>query len=397
MQILGVLVGFLFFFLYHVGMRTILLDVAPKDPQLLAHFSLDDRIEELKKLVSTYKWVVILQTLQKRDSPDYKTYIWSGKLEEIITSAQELKADTIIIWNILKPRQIYAIIKEIEKRKLKIQIWDRVDLILKIFQMHAKTPESKLQIQLASIKHMWPRIFGMWMELDRQWWWWGASNKWIGETNTEIMSRHLRVMERKIRDRIDHYRKVRTQNRVFRTRSQALTVGIVWYTNAGKSTLMNALTDKWVYEKDELFATLWTTVGRLKLSESEFYNSEGKYTARKDILIYDTIGFIRDLPPELIDAFSSTLEESVSCDLLLQVVDARDPHIMEKLSVTDDILQHIWAHQTRWYIFNQIDGCDTDRLSFLREKYAHLFPIFISAKTLEWIEELKNKLIQFQQ
>lgn len=135
-------------------MRTILLDIAPKDASLLAGYSLDDRILELQKLVSTYQGVVVLQTLQKRDEPDYSTYVGKGKLEEVLQLADVLQADTIIIGNILKARQIYAIVQEIEKRKMKLQVWDRVDLILKIFQRHAKTPEAKLQIQLASLKHM---------------------------------------------------------------------------------------------------------------------------------------------------------------------------------------------------------------------------------------------------
>ena len=164
-------------------MRTILLDIAPKDSRLLAGFSLEDRIAELEKLVSTYRWVVILQTIQKRDEPDYSTYVGKAKLEEILNLAVEMDADTIIIGNILKPRQLYAIIQEDEKRKMKVQLWDRVDLILKIFQLHEKTPEAKLQIQLASIKQMWPRIYGMGMEMDRQWGG-GTASKGAGESNT---------------------------------------------------------------------------------------------------------------------------------------------------------------------------------------------------------------------
>lgn len=376
-------------------MRTILLDIAPKDSALLAGYSLDDRVAELEKLVSTYRGIVVLQTLQKRDEPDYTTYVGKGKLDEVLNLSVELKADVLIIGNILKPRQIFAIIQEIEKRKLKIQVWDRVDLILKIFQLHAKTPEAKLQIQLASLKHMGPRIFGMGMELDRQGGGGGAANKGIGETNTEIMKRHLREMERKTKEKIDHYRKVRVQNRLGRKRMNATTVGIVGYTNAGKSTLMNTLTDKWVYEKDELFATLGTSVGRLRLPQSAYIDEEGNFLSRPDILIYDTIGFIRDLPPELIDAFSSTLEESLSCDILLQVVDASDEHIADRISVTDEILARIGASQPRWYVFNQIDKCTPAQLKKLKTTYKHLKPLFVSAKTNEWVEELKAKILTF--
>jgi GTPase len=378
-------------------MRTILLDIAPKDSSLLAWYSLDDRIAELQKLVSTYRWVVVLQTLQKRDEPDYATYVGKGKLEEILDLAEVLQVDTIIIGNILKARQIYAIVQEVEKRKMKLQVWDRVDLILKIFQLHAKTPEAKLQIQLASLKHMGPRIFGMGMEMDRQWGWGWSANKGVGETNTEIMKRHLREMERKTKEKIDHYRKVRVQNRNGRKRMNATTVGIVGYTNAGKSTLMNALTDKGVYEKDELFATLGTTVGRLKLPQNAYRDEEGNFKARPDILIYDTIGFIRDLPPELVDAFSSTLEESLSCDVLLQVVDASDPHIIDRISVTDEILTRIGAKQPRWYIFNQIDKCTVAQIKKLKTTYKHLSPIFVSAKTDEGVEALKAKILTFSQ
>lgn len=376
-------------------MRTILLDIAPKDSTLLAGYSLDDRIAEFEKLVSTYRGIVVLQTLQKRDEPDYTTYVWKGKLDEVLNLSVELKADVLIIGNILKPRQIFAIIQEVEKRKLKLQVWDRVDLILKIFQLHAKTPEAKLQIQLASLKHMGPRIFGMGMELDRQGGGGGAANKGIGETNTEIMKRHLREMERKTKEKIDHYRKVRVQNRLGRKRMNATTVGIVGYTNAGKSTLMNTLTDKWVYEKDELFATLGTSVGRLRLPQSAYIDEEGNFLSRPDILIYDTIGFIRDLPPELIDAFSSTLEESLSCDILLQVVDASDEHIADRISVTDEILARIGASQPRWYVFNQIDKCTPAQLKKLKTTYKHLKPLFVSAKTNEWVEELKAKILTF--
>lgn len=138
-----------------------------------------------------------------------------------------------------------------------------------------------------------------------------------------------------------------------------------------------------MYEKDELFATLGTSVGRLRLPRSAYIDEEGNFLSRPDILIYDTIGFIRDLPPELIDAFSSTLEESLSCDFLLQVVDASDEHIADRISVTDEILARIGASQPRWYVFNQIDKCTSAQLKKLKTTYKHLKPLFVSAKTNE--------------
>lgn len=147
-----------------------------------------------------------------------------------------------------------------------------------------------------------------------------------------------------------------------------------------------------MYEKDELFATLGTSVGRLKLTQSAYIDEKGNFISRPDILIYDTIGFIRDLPPELIDAFSSTLEESLSCDMLLQVVDASDPHIADRISVTDDVLERIGATQPRRYVFNQIDRCDMAQIRKLKTAYKHLKPIFVSARTGEGMDELRDLL-----
>lgn len=144
---------------------------------------------------------------------------------------------------------------------------------------------------------------------------------------------------------------------------------------------MNALTDKKVLEKDELFATLGTTVGKLKLPKDSYTDAEGRFIVRSDILIYDTIGFIRDLPPELIDAFSSTLEESLSCEMLLEVVDASDSHWRERIEVTDAILQRIGAKQRKWYIFNQIDKISLKELKNLKKDSKMYTPLFTSAKT----------------
>ena len=151
-----------------------------------------------------------------------------------------------------------------------------------------------------------------------------------------------------------------------------------------------------MYEKDALFATLGTTVGRLRLPQDAYIDEAGQFSSRPDILIYDTIGFIRDLPPELINAFSSTLEESLSCDYLLQVVDAGDAHIADRISVTDDILTRIGASQPRFYVFNQIDTCSPADIKKLKSTYKHLKPIFLSAKTGEGVDELRDKLSQLK-
>jgi len=372
--------------------------------------NLKDRMIELENLVNTYWWIVIVKHIQKKLNPDYKTFIWTWRLEEIMEEMKENDANILILWNILKPRQIYNL-----NEKLKLiwaKAWDRIDLILKIFEKHAKSKEAKLQIELASIKHMWPRIYDMWMELWKQWAW--VWTRWKWETNTEIMKRHLQKRELQIKKELAHYEKVRAQHRQSRKRKWIKTVWVVGYTNAWKSTLTNILTKKWVLAEDKLFATLWTSVG--KMICNYYYDSETwKYSPPKEILINDTIWFIRDLPPNLIEAFKSTLEDSIEADLLLHVIDARDDKLEEKIEVVDNILDEIWANQKKLYVFNKIDWLSDEKfiykhkkivdweekveekiyknkLEFLKEKYKNLNPIFISAVKKIWIEELKDRI-----
>lgn len=363
-------------------LKVFVADVAPTCCQ---REDLEDRLLELENLVNTYGGIVILKKVQKRWIPDYNTYIWSWKIDEIIAEMKSEWASILIMWNILKPLQIYNLNEKLREHNIKA--WDRIDLILKIFERHAKSPEAKLQIELASIKHMWPRIFGMWMIMSRQWW--GSKlARWKWETNTEIMKRHLFEMEKNIRMQLDKYAHVRAEHRKSRIRKNLQTVWIVGYTNAGKSSLMNLLTKKWVLSEDKLFATLWTDVGKM-IIEPEIKNDE-IYQKPKEVLVNDTIWFIRDLPPNLIDAFSSTLEDSIEANLLLHVVDASDPKIEEKIKVVDDILEKIEARQKKLYVFNKIDLIDETKKIELSEKFSHLNPIFISTYDKIGIEELKQ-------
>lgn len=226
-----------------------------------------------------------------------------------------------------------------------------MDLILKIFERHAVSTEARLQIELASIKHMGPRIFGMGMELSRQGGGTGGAGgragRGIGETNTERMKRHLKEHEFRLRKKLEEYKNVRSLHRQGRLRKGLNTVGIVGYTNAGKSSLMQRLTGKDAYVADKLFATLGTQVGKMYLA-----TEDGR---GKEILINDTIGFIRDLPPELIDAFSSTLEDSIHAQVLIHLIDASDPLVVEKIQIVDEILEQIGADQKKLYVFNKMD------------------------------------------
>jgi len=339
-------------------LKVIIADVV--DPRIPKE-KMEYRMKELENLVSTYGGVVIVKKIQKRWRPDYKTFIWKWKLEEIKQIISTSGANVLILWNILKPFQIYNLNEEL--RELKVQAWDRVDLILKIFDLHAKSPEAKLQIELASIKHMWPRIFGMGMELSRQWG--GIWTKWIWETNTEIMKRHLRKRIQQIEEKLKTYEKVRWEHRKSRERKNLNTVWIVGYTNAWKSSLLNALTNKWVLAEDKLFATLGTSVWELFLNPYELWLVDGEncqWNACKKILLNDTVGFIQDLPPSLIKAFKSTLEDSIESDLLFHVIDISDPFMWEKIDVVNDILDKIWANQERVYVFNKIDNLSKKEL-----------------------------------
>lgn len=230
----------------------------------------------------------------------------------------------------------------------------------------------------------------------------------LGETNTEIMKRHLRDHELKIIEKLEKYAKTRSEHRKARKRKNLKTVGIVGYTNAGKSTLMNTLTHKGVLAEDRLFATLGTSVGKMWLAPSTPHPAspptpllqkergvEGEfqdYIHGKEILINDTIGFIRDLPPELIRAFSSTLEDSIEADILLHVIDASDPKVLEKIDIVDTTLSNIGATQPRIYVFNKIDHMSELAILMMREQFAELNPIFISAVSGRGIGELKERI-----
>ena len=375
-------------------LRVFLADIVDKQtPKYL----LEDRMRELENLVNTYWGIVVLQKYQKKDFPDHNTYVWKGKLEEIINDMLRMNANLLIIGNALKPSQIYQIneklriVSEENNLKDKMQAWDRIDLILKIFEKHATWWEARLQIELAAIKHMWPRIYGMGMELSRQGWsswsWWGAT-RGIGETNTERMKRHLKEKVMKIEKKLVEYTQMRKLHRDARKKKGMPTVGIVWYTNAGKSSLLNAMTKKGVLAENKLFATLWTNVGKCYLI------TDPTTWLWKEILLNDTIWFIRDLPPKLIKSFSSTLEDSIESDLLLHVIDASDPFVDERIEVVHDVLKDIWANQDKILVFNKIDLLPQEKIAELKEHFKDSQAVFISVKEGRGFEELKALLCE---
>lgn len=375
-------------------LRVFLVDLVDKQT---SREVLEDRMRELENLVNTYGGVVVLQKYQKKDQPDLRTYVWKGKLEEIVEDMLRLEANLLVIGNALKPAQIYAIneklrlVSEEQNLKEKMVARDRVDLILKIFEKHAEWGEARLQIELAAIKHMGPRIYGMGMELSRQWGSSGSGSwatRWAWETNTEKMKRHLKEKVLKIEKKLVEYEQMRKLQRDARKKKWMPTIGIVWYTNAGKSSLLNALTNKGVLAENKLFATLGTNVGKCYLITNP------ETWLGKEVLLNDTIGFIRDLPPKLVKSFSSTLEDSIESDFLLHVIDASDPFVDERIDVVHKVLSDIWAHQDKILVFNKIDKADEDRIAQLREKYSDFNCVFISVKEWKGFEELRAKLIE---
>ena len=353
--------------------KAILVDVIR--PSMHKSHSME-RLEELEKLVNTYGGIVVVKTYQKRFHPHGRTFIGPGKAQMLFEEAKELGADLVIVNDMLKPQQIFNLSEIMQPGEVKV--WDRIDLILKIFAKHATTTEAKLEIELASVRHMGPRIFGMGMELSRQAG--GIGTVGIGETNTEIMKRHLKKREQHLKKQLEKYQNVRAGQRKNRKRQNLKIASLIGYTNAGKTTLMNVLTRSKNYADDKLFATLDTRVGKLYLQGLQ-----------RSMLVSDTIGFIKDLPPKLIHAFQSTLSEAIESDLLLILIDASDLRYVSKIKTVENILEELsMGEKPKIYIFNKMDASafTKAKIELLREQYAEFNPVFISAEKKEGIEEL---------
>jgi len=359
-------------------LSVVIVDVVPPEVSQEEAFV---RLEELESLVNTFGGLVVVKKVQRRGIPDYGTYVGKGKIEEIIADGKALGAKLVIVNNILKPGQVYRLGELL--RKAKMEAWDRVDLILKIFSKHAKSAEAKLQIELAAIRHTGPRIFGLGLDLSRQGG--GIGTSGIGETNIERMKRHLKEHEYRIVTKLKHMEQVRTQHREHRARLSFKSVAIVGYTNAGKSCLMRALTKKDALVANKLFATLDTQIGQLYLP-----NDLGQ---GHSVMLSDTIGFIRDLPPSLIKSFKSTLEEALHADLILHVIDYSDPKMEDKIVVVEEILKELGLHDhPQVFVFNKYDRGSPFSKNQITEQYKQFSPLFVSAITKEGFEELKSTI-----
>ena len=342
-------------------------------------FTNDDillELEELDSLVKTYGGQTKALIVQKGIHPSFTSYLGSGKVQQASDQISKEKIDIVVANDALRSGQLYTLEKIFQRANSNIQVWDKIYLILNIFDLHAQTADAKLQIKIASLKHMGPRIFGMGHILSRQAG--GIGTRGIGETNTEIMKRHWRQEIYAIKKKINELEQNRFQQIEKRKKQGLITVSLVGYTNCGKTTLFNLLTKKNKYADDKLFATLDSTSGKLYLSD-----------LNKTVLLTDTIGFIRNLPLILINSFKSTLMESVNADLILHLIDVSDKEMFTKIKVVEEILNELDLSQTKKiYVFNKIDTDKKFDKIYIVNNFQKYYPQFISARNTKGIDQL---------
>ena len=343
-----------------VGLRSPVLGDDSADEESLA---------ELSALVDTAGGQAVGMILQSRDKPDPHSFIGEGKVEEVRRMVQEEKATMVIFDNDLSPSQLRVLTE-----MTGVQVLDRSGLILDIFAQRARTREGRLQVELAQYQYLLPRLIGMWTHLERQG---GTSgkgpigSKGPGETQLETDRRHIHRKIDKLKAELEEVRRVRGTQRQRRMKNEIPVVAIVGYTNAGKSTLLNAITGAGIPANDRLFDTLDTTTRLLTVSDT------------LDVVISDTVGFIRKLPHQLVEAVKATLEELEYADLLLHVIDVSNPEWREQARIVDELIRELGAEGIPCIrVYNKCDAAFTAQQE--REKDA----VYISARTGEGIPAL---------
>ena len=349
--------------------RDLAVLVGLRSPVLREDSTDEESLQELAALVETAGGQVVGSILQSRDKPDPHSFIGEGKVEEVKTMVALESATLVIFDNDLSPSQI-RVLTEL----LGVQVIDRSGLILDIFAQRAKTREGCLQVELAQYQYLLPRLVGMWTHLERQA---GTSgkgpigSKGPGETQLETDRRHIHRKIDKLKEELEEVRRVRNTQRQRRMKNEIPVVAIVGYTNAGKSTLLNAITGAGIPANNRLFDTLDTTTRLLTVSDT------------LDVVISDTVGFIRKLPHQLVEAFKATLEELEYADLLLHVIDLSNPQWAQQAQVVDDLIRELKAdHIPCLRVYNKCDLAFSGALP--REKDS----VYISAKTGEGIKRL---------
>ena len=329
-----------------------------------------DTLAELGELAATAGALVVGRATQRKRDIDNATYIGSGKAEELSLTASALEADLLIFDDELSP---------VQTRNLEtitgVRVIDRTALILDIFARHAQSREGKLQVELAQLKYELPRIFGQGKDLSRQGS--GTIARGPGETKLETDRRRIRERIAKIKKELDGLRQQRAFTRARRARQGLPVAALVGYTNAGKSTLLNALTRSEVLAEDKLFATLDPTTRRLRFPEEH------------ELVLADTVGFIRNLPKELTEAFQATLEELEAADLLLHVADASHPELDRQIAAVDGILADMELNEVpRILILNKWDRLEDEMRDILRDRWPDALPI--SAETRDGLNALSR-------
>jgi GTP-binding protein HflX len=332
---------------------------------------LERSLEELALLADTAGGRVVGTLVQRRGSVHPATFVGKGKLEELKAMVGERKADVIIFDDDLSPAQVRNLEKATDRKVI-----DRSELILDIFARRARTRESRLQVELAQLEYTLPRLTGMWKHLERQAG--GIGTRGPGETQLETDRRLVRERIARLKAALEGVERERETQRHRRRRE--FRAALVGYTNAGKSTLFNALTRADVFVENRLFATLDSTTRQMVSRDREV------------VLLTDTVGFIRKLPHHLVASFHSTLVEAIEADLLVHVVDAADAGFRGQISAVDDVLDQILGETRppRLLVFNKSDRLDEDSVAALRAEFDG--SLVLSARTRDGLDTLRREL-----